>query len=117
MIKWYNREGREIPIEEANALLGDFNYKRVAYDEVPGYEVSTVWLGLDHNWSRNGPPLIFETMIFPLGTSMDVDCDRYSTEAEAIAGHKRMVKVARRLTPLTRRCWMRLRGVKWKRSN
>jgi hypothetical protein len=29
-----------------------------------GERLSTVWLGLDHNFSRTGPPLIFETMLF-----------------------------------------------------
>lgn len=29
-----------------------------------GEKLSTVWLGLDHNFSRTGPPLIFETMLF-----------------------------------------------------
>jgi hypothetical protein len=29
-----------------------------------GEKLSTVWLGLDHNYSRTGPPLIFETMLF-----------------------------------------------------
>lgn len=29
-----------------------------------GEKLSTVWLGLDHNFSRVGPPLIFETMLF-----------------------------------------------------
>lgn len=29
-----------------------------------GIWVSTVWLGLDHNFGRSGPPLIFETMAF-----------------------------------------------------
>jgi hypothetical protein len=27
-------------------------------------KLSTVWLGIDHNFSRVGPPLIFETMLF-----------------------------------------------------
>ena len=29
-----------------------------------GERLSTVWLGLDHSFSRTGPPLIFETMLF-----------------------------------------------------
>ena len=32
------------------------------------YRISTVWLGLDHNHSPNGPPLIFETMVFRRAT-------------------------------------------------
>lgn len=39
--------------------------RRVA-DDYPaaGIMVSTVFLGLDHNFGERGPPLLFETMIF-----------------------------------------------------
>ena len=64
--------------------------KRVAYTDIPGKGyVSTVWMGLDHNF-RDGPPLIFESMYF--GGGDEEDQERYSTEAEALAGHERMVK-------------------------
>lgn len=56
-----------------------------------GARVSTVWLGLDHQFG-DGPPLIFETMVFPAESSMDLDCERYSTEEEAKAGHSAMVE-------------------------
>ena len=49
--------------------------------------VSTVWLGLDHSYD-GGPPLIFETMVF--GGGLDLEMERYSTEAEALAGHAAM---------------------------
>jgi len=51
--------------------------------------VSTVFLGLDHNWSDEGPPLIFETLVF--GGPHDGEEERYSTWAEAEAGHALMV--------------------------
>jgi hypothetical protein len=53
-------------------------------------DVSTVWLGLDHNWG-DGPPLIFETMIFGLKGRLEDYCERYATEADAQAGHDRIV--------------------------
>ena len=53
--------------------------------------VSTVWLGIDHQFG-NGPPLIFETMTFR-GTHALGDQERYSTEAQAIEGHRRMVEL------------------------
>ena len=28
------------------------------------WSVSTVFLGMDHNWRREGPPILFETMVF-----------------------------------------------------
>ena len=54
-----------------------------------GVEVSTVFLGLDHQFS-NGAPLLFETMVFRNGDGQDMD--RYSTWDEAVAGHEAMVK-------------------------
>lgn len=59
--------------------------KTQVYD---GCEVSTVFLGLNHQFGE-GPPLIFETMVF--GGPFDQEQDRYSTWAEAEAGHARMV--------------------------
>jgi hypothetical protein len=55
------------------------------------YRVSTVWLGLDHNLSGIGKPLIFETMVFKGNSLSEKDIMRYATETEAITGHKKMV--------------------------
>jgi hypothetical protein len=51
--------------------------------------VSTVCLGLDHNFYHGGPPLLFETMIF--GGEHDEECWRCSTWDEAEAQHARVV--------------------------
>ena len=48
--------------------------------------VSTVFLGLDHGWG-DGPPVLFETLVFPDTKRMD----RYCTWDEAVAGHERIV--------------------------
>lgn len=71
------------------AWFEDRDARRVALTELPGGRVSTVFLGLDHNFMRHGPPLLFETMVF-----MDDECEqeRYATWDEAEAGHKRMVE-------------------------
>jgi len=60
------------------------------------YRVSTVWLGLNHNW-RGYPPLIYETMIFeePHMGSLDWQW-RYSTGEQAIRGHMRAVRFLKR---------------------
>ena len=64
--------------------------RRVAYDEVaPEITVSTVFLGLDHQYGQ-GPPLLFETMVF--GGPLDQEQDRYSTWDEAERGHKEMIE-------------------------
>lgn len=53
-------------------------------------EVSTVFLGLDHNFSGSRKePVLFETMVF--GGKMDGEQWRYATKQEAINGHNRAV--------------------------
>jgi hypothetical protein len=74
------------------ALWFGANDRRVAWDKFDGVEVSTVFLGLDHRFG-DGPPLIFETMIF--GGQLDEETERYSTWDEAVAGHKKMVERVR----------------------
>lgn len=61
----------------------------VAKDEVNGYRISTVFLGLDHSFG-DGPPLLFETMVFTGDDWGDLECERYSTYDEAEAGHAQM---------------------------
>jgi hypothetical protein len=63
--------------------------RHVARTDLPGCEVSTVFLGLDHSWG-GGPPVLFETMVF--GGPFDQAQERYSTWAEAEAGHARWVE-------------------------
>lgn len=54
-----------------------------------GVTVSTVFLGLDHQWGAGGPPLIFETMVF--GGPNDSLEERCSTYDEAEEQHARVV--------------------------
>lgn len=61
--------------------------RHVAKDESHGVGVSTVFLGLDHNFG-SGPPLLFETMVF--GGKLDGEMDRYHTWQEAEIGHEAM---------------------------
>lgn len=64
------------------------NSRRVAQDDINGVTVSTVFLGIDHGFG-DGPPILFETMVF--GGALDQEQERYSTWAEAEAGHAVMV--------------------------
>jgi hypothetical protein len=52
--------------------------------------VSTVFLGLDHR-RASGPPLLFETMIFLFGASMDYQV-RCSTWMQAEAMHEAAIR-------------------------
>ncbi len=64
--------------------------RHVARDVIGESEVSTVFLGLDHNFSAGGPPILFETMVF--GGKMDGHMERYATWAEAERGHRKVVE-------------------------
>jgi len=88
--------------------------RQVAQEERDGVRVSTVFLGLDHRFGGDGPPILFETMIF--GGRHDQDQDRYSTWEEAEAGHAAMCKRAfsspqNKLTGVLRKLVRRLRGI------
>ncbi|SRR6266851_2866902 len=87
----YNRKGEPISLNEWMNLFENVDYKVVQQDELPdGTLISTVWLGLDHSFG-SGPPLIFETMVFPKGGSSD-EMDRYCIEDEARKGHAAMLE-------------------------
>jgi hypothetical protein len=106
---YYDRKGRPVDAATWGRLHADREYCVLAQHWVRGWMVSTVWLGLDHNFAFKGPPVIFETMIFApddvtigredreadgdaFGTALtDLDRyqERYATEAAAQAGHDR----------------------------
>lgn len=106
MSKWYWRDGSvacdmDEPdwVDKMKAVeekLRDFDYKVVGRTKLKKYWVSTVWLGLDHSWDGD-KPLIFETMVFPHDDLSEQEMERYSTEKEALAGHKRIVDKWRKI--------------------
>jgi hypothetical protein len=55
------------------------------------HPVSTVWLGLDHQFEKYGAPMLFETMVFDL-LGEPQDQKRYTTLRAAQEGHKRFVQ-------------------------
>lgn len=88
---YYDKYGMPIAMSRWTELFGQ--ERHVGDDRLTlkgrKYHVSTIWLGLDHAFGY-GPPLIFETMIFPNGKSEDeLYQDRYSTLAQAREGHWR----------------------------
>lgn len=95
---YYDRDGIPLPSVQAWAELNqDWSYKRVARttvvsaaDLAVAYDVSTVWLGIDHSFGGDGPPLIFETIVFGDGAE-DLSGNRYATWNEAVAGHHELV--------------------------
>ena len=53
--------------------------------------VSTVFLGLDHNFTGRGRPVLWETLVFARDEQL-ADMARYTTRANAEAGHLDMVQ-------------------------
>ena len=70
------------------AAWSESAHRRVAIEEINGVRVSTVFLALDHSFGE-GPPLLFETMVF--GGPLDQELDRCTTWEEAEAMHAAMV--------------------------
>src|SRR5690242_17008743 len=66
--------------------------RRVKSEELPnGLWVSTVFLGIDHQFG-DGPPLLFETMVFKSRKVLDeIYCERCSTWDEAEEQHRTAV--------------------------
>ena len=92
MSDYYDRHGNPLTLMEWAVMFEDWDAKNVAQSDVgvsgDTVHVSTVWLGLNHQWTPSGRPLIFETLV--QGGSLDQEMDRYTTERAALAGHKAM---------------------------
>ena len=104
MILWYMLDDDKnvvpVPDQKDYRFIEDHvldpERKRVALDQVGEYRVSTVFLGLDHSFFGEGPPVVFETMIFAdkKDIASDVYCKRYCTWNEAVVGHKEAIEWA-----------------------
>ncbi len=98
---YYRRDGTEITRDDRllDPASWDNDSRRVGLDEVTfrgeTFNVSTVHLVINHQYG-DGPPLLFETMIFAKGDWADLFMLRYSTEEQALAGHKYIVDTLRR---------------------
>lgn len=82
----------------------DSNDRRIAETRTKLFWISTVFLGINHQWRPDGPPHIFESMAFLQPRRHDISrvsskpiigegelCERYSTRLQAMAGHVAMV--------------------------
>lgn len=93
---WYKLDGiRPVP-DETNGLwfIQNKEKRQVAFTKITkDIEISTVFLGLDHNFGNSGKPRLFETLVF--GGPMDGSMRRYENWIEAEQGHQEMVDRAR----------------------
>ena len=81
------------PIPEPNLLVWakwfGHSERKVAFDTIDDVQISTVFLGSDHNFGF-GPPILWETMVF--GGKLDQEQDRCSGSREqAEAMHDKMI--------------------------
>jgi len=65
----------------------------IARDEINGVLVSTVFLGIDHNFTGEGPPVLFESMIFE--GEFSEEQRRYRNMEEALEGHAALVHLVK----------------------
>ncbi len=72
---WFETSGKERTVAKTTLIE---NGKEI--------EISTVFLGINHRFSNEGSPLLFETMVFRREKGEDVK--RYCTWLEAQDGHK-----------------------------
>jgi hypothetical protein len=93
-VKFVDRNGDPITMEEFMEKMADDEYRFVEVTMIEkGSEmcrVSTVWLGVDHDFEDETPQL-FETMIF--GGSHAGFERRYATELEALTGHSEAIQM------------------------
>lgn len=69
----------------------DSSNRIVKADKVGDVRVSTIFLGIDHNFG-DGAPVLWETMIF--GGEHDGYQDRYTSREDALAGHEKALTLA-----------------------
>jgi hypothetical protein len=97
-IRYYKLVGRDVvPCKDVLEWASWFETQDrfLCQEDAGAFYVSTVCVGLNHNFMGGGPPLVFETMVFsrfgPKGH--DFDCVRTSTMEEAEAAHAALVEV------------------------
>jgi|GraSoiStandDraft_50_1057286.scaffolds.fasta_scaffold1036429_1 hypothetical protein len=99
MVDWYILDDHGNPVPERDlsrwgAWFESAPNRVLERDHLPGdVLVSTVFLGIDHNFSDRGSPLLWETMI--LGGPHNGYCQRYASRKAALAGHQTGVEIAR----------------------
>jgi hypothetical protein len=87
-IRHYILKGKT-PVPEPDFMKWAMTYglnNAVELTEIGNVSVSTVFLGIDHNYCAEGPPILFETMVF--NGKYDQYQIRYTTWNKAKKGHK-----------------------------
>lgn len=92
---YIEKGGVPVPVDDPVEAMRDSAPHAVAKTDLGHVFVSTVFIGIDHNFGDYGPPILYETMVFPgkdgrVTDYIDLDCSRYATREAAKAGHEEM---------------------------
>jgi len=85
-------KGRPIEVDLFTWAKWFASAKRVVCQEtIAQNRISTIFMGIDHGWLDDGPPILWETMTF--GAKLDCDQERCAGSREqAEAMHEEMVQ-------------------------
>jgi len=88
---------KAVAVDRETYLTTGEQDRTVARVTIGDYLISTVFLGLDHQFEDDGPPLLFETMVFGNGP-LDERQERCTTWEEAEVMHEKMCEDVRQAT-------------------
>ncbi len=91
---------RELGCREDFDFMNRFQLKTMVKYQEKKYLVSTVDLGINHSFRKEGEPIYYETMVFPIDKDTkqwgeSLMQARYSTEKQAKQGHKYIVRMVK----------------------
>lgn len=97
---WFDIDGNPVTRDVAQRLLDNSEARRIGWTVVGDWRVSTVHIVLNHQFEPGGPPLIFETMVFPPTRDTELphgvpECIRTSNKHAALAAHDQAVAALR----------------------
>lgn len=93
---WYILDDNQQPIpanvDTWRAWANDHS-SRVAYTSLDNVDISTVLLSINHAFTLDFPPVLWETMVFTKGSRVEsLYMRRYTSHADAVKGHEEIVK-------------------------
>ena len=87
---------KPVPCSDGEMEQLFLSQRHLGLTEIHGIKISTVFLCIDHNFSQEGGPILFETMIFNCPSSeLNHYQKRYRTWEEAERGHEKAVDLVK----------------------
>jgi hypothetical protein len=76
-------------------FMQDVSRRRVAFDEAGRWTVMTLFMGIDHDFVGNGPPVLWKTSVFGPQPWGGFSC-WYSSRWRALSQHDQLAEAVRR---------------------